>query len=134
MTRFVLDPNNPPQLSPEQKARLDAMTDEELERNAESDPDNPPLTAEELARGLLGRRLRLARQKAGLTPEAFAARFGIPVATYRDWEEGRRMPEAPSLAYIAVIEREPEAVIRALHQEQAERDRDTHRELASGSV
>ena len=31
-------------------ARLRAMTEEEIERNAADDPDNPPLTSEELAR------------------------------------------------------------------------------------
>ena len=31
-------------------AKLDAMTDEEIEAAARSDPDNPPLTDEELAR------------------------------------------------------------------------------------
>jgi putative transcriptional regulator len=30
-------------------ARLDAMTDEEIEAAARSDPDNPPLTDEQLA-------------------------------------------------------------------------------------
>jgi len=31
-------------------ARLHAMTEEEIERNALEDPDNPPLTSDELAR------------------------------------------------------------------------------------
>lgn len=31
-------------------ARLRAMTEEEIERNADGDPDNPPLTPDELAR------------------------------------------------------------------------------------
>ncbi len=114
MAIFVLDPNNLPQLTPEQKARLDAMTDEEREQNALDDPDNPPWTEEELERGVLGRRVRLARQAAGLSQQEFAERFQIPVATLRDWEQGRRKPDAASLAYITVIEREPEAVVRAL--------------------
>lgn len=97
-----------------QKARLDAMTDEELERNALSDPDNPPWTEEELERGVAARRIRLARQKTGLSQGEFASRFRIPVATLRDWEQGRRKPDATSLAYLTVIEREPEAVQRAL--------------------
>lgn len=50
MIRFVLDPANPPQLTEAEWARLDAMTEEEIEANALSDPDNPPLTDEELAR------------------------------------------------------------------------------------
>ena len=114
MVIFVLDPKNPPQLTSEQKARLDAMTDEELEQNALDDPDNPPWTDEELERGILGRRVRLARQAIGLTQAEFAARFRIPVATLRDWEQGRRKPDATSLAYLTVIERDPEAVVRAL--------------------
>jgi len=111
---FVLDPKNPPQLTPEQKARLDAMTDEEIEQNAIDDPDNPPWTDGELERGVLGRRVRLARQANGLTQAEFAARFQIPVATLRDWEQGRRKPDATSLAYLTVIERDPDAVVRAL--------------------
>ncbi len=114
MAIFVLDPNNLPQLTPEQKARLDAMSDEEREQNALDDPDNPPSTEEELERGVLGRRVRLARQAAGLSQPEFAERFQIPVATLRDWEQGRRKPDAASLAYLPVIEREPEAVVRAL--------------------
>jgi putative transcriptional regulator len=112
--RFKLDPANPPKLSPEAKARLDAMTPEEIEANALSDPDNPPSTDEELERGVLGRRVRLARQALGLTQEQFAERFRIPIGTLRDWEQGRRKPEAPALAYLAVIERETDAVDRAL--------------------
>lgn len=114
MVIFVLDPKNPPQLTPEQMARLDAMTDEEREQNALDDPDNPPSTDEELERGVLGRRVRLARQATGLTQAEFAGRFRIPVATLRDWEQGRRKPDATSLAYLTVIERDPEAVVRAL--------------------
>jgi putative transcriptional regulator len=57
IVRYTLDPANLPKLSEETKARLDAMTDEELTSNALSDLDNPPLTDEELqfvriARGL----------------------------------------------------------------------------------
>ncbi len=54
--RAELDPKEPPRLSPKTKARLDRLTDEELTANAESDPDNPPLSDGELER--LGRRGR----------------------------------------------------------------------------
>jgi uncharacterized protein (DUF4415 family) len=37
-------------LTPAEKARLDALTDAEITAAALSDPDNPPLTAEEFAR------------------------------------------------------------------------------------
>jgi putative transcriptional regulator len=38
------------QLTPAQRARLDAMTDEEITAAALSDPDNPPITAAEFRR------------------------------------------------------------------------------------
>ena len=57
---------------------------------------------------------RAIRQKLGLTQGAFAARFGIPVATLRDWERRRRRPEGPGRVLLTVIEREPDAVSRAL--------------------
>lgn len=114
IVRATRDPNRRVQLSPETKARLDAMTPEEIEANALSDPDNPPATDEELKRGVLGRRVRLARQALDLTQEQFAERFRIPVGTLRDWEQGRRKPEAPALAYLTVIEHETAAVDRAL--------------------
>ena len=114
MPRFVLDPANPPQLTPEQRARLDAQTDEELTTIAESDPDNPPLTEEELRRGVAARRVRLLRGKLGLSQSEFADRFRINIARLRDWEQGRSTPDSAILAYLTVIEREPEAVKRAL--------------------
>src|SRR5205809_389870 len=39
--------------------------------------------------------------------------FGFNVRSLQDWEQGRRPPEIPIRAYLAVIQRDPEAVIRA---------------------
>ena len=44
----------------------------------------------------------------------FAARFGFSVKNVQNWEQGLRRPEGPARAYLHVIEREPEAVARAL--------------------
>jgi putative transcriptional regulator len=44
----------------------------------------------------------------------FAARFGISPATLRNWEQGRRQPEGPARVLLAIIDREPQAVQRAL--------------------
>jgi putative transcriptional regulator len=57
---------------------------------------------------------RAIRQKLGLSQHAFAARFGIPVATLRDWERRRRRPEGPGRVLLTIIEREPDAAWRAL--------------------
>jgi len=50
----------------------------------------------------------------GLSQVDFAARFHVPVGTLRDWEQNRRQPDAPALAYLRVIAREPDMVARAL--------------------
>jgi putative transcriptional regulator len=120
MRRFTLDPNNPPTMSREARARLDAMTDEEITAAAESDPDNPPLTDEELARIRMARRVRSVRARTGLSQREFAEAYRINVGRLRDLEQGRTQPDSAMLAYLAVIAREPEAVERALsHDEKA---------------
>ena len=54
------------------------------------------------------------RKRQKLSQVAFAARYRIPVATLRDWEQKRRMPDGASASFLRVIDREPEAVTRAL--------------------
>jgi putative transcriptional regulator len=93
----------------------DSVTDEEIERQVAENPDAAPfLTDEELDRAEFGSRVRRLRQKLNLSQPAFAEQFQIPVASLRDWEHGRRMPDAATRAYLIVIEREPDAVQRAL--------------------
>ena len=55
------------------------------------------------------------RKKLGLSQDRFAVAFGISPATLRDWEQGRRHPEGPAKVLLRVIDKEPEAVLRALH-------------------
>ena len=61
--KFTPDPNVPPGLPPDVKARHDAMTDEEIAAAAKADPDNPPLTDEQLDRIALARRVRAVRER-----------------------------------------------------------------------
>ena len=58
--------------------------------------------------------VRALRETLGLTQSDFAALFGFNVRSLQDWEQGRRRPEIPIRAYLAVIQRNPQAVIRAL--------------------
>lgn len=58
--------------------------------------------------------VRAIRQKLGLTQAAFALTFGLPKAAIEEWEQGRRKPDTGSRILLKVIEREPEAVQRAL--------------------
>ena len=49
-----------------------------------------------------------------LTQAEFAARYGFPIGTLRDIEQGRVKPDASTRAYLMVISKEPAAVQRAL--------------------
>ncbi len=115
-------PWTPPEMTEEDWAALDARSDEELTRAAESDPDNPPLTEEDFAAGRLkfvggplsAEDIRAIREKTGLGQAEFARTFGFSVATYRDWEYGRRAPRGPAITLLRVIEQDPEAVRRVI--------------------
>ena len=95
-------------------ARLEAMTEEEIEANALSDPDNPPLTAEELARMRPFPHPRRIRERLKLTQEEFATRFEIPLGTLRDWEQGVSYPDSAARTLLRVIDKDPAAVVNAL--------------------
>ncbi len=96
-----------------------ALTEEQLYAAALSDPDAQPIprgTEEELAKIGLKKIVnpKRLRDRLGLTQEEFAARYRIPVGTLRDWEQGRKRPDAPARAYLAVIDRDPHAVANLL--------------------
>jgi putative transcriptional regulator len=54
------------------------------------------------------------RKAKGLSQSQFAKRYGFELRTLQDWEQGRREPERAARILLRVIEREPEAVERAL--------------------
>ena len=58
--------------------------------------------------------VRRIRTKLKMTQEAFARQFGFSVNTLRHWEQGKRIPEGPTRAYLLVIDRAPKAVTKAL--------------------
>jgi putative transcriptional regulator len=80
-------------------ARLDAMTDEEVLAAALSDPDS---------------RVKVLRQRLGMTQMQFADAFHLPITTLRDWEQQRSTPDAPARALLLAIERDPEVMRRLL--------------------
>ena len=79
-----------------------------------NDPEDRDVSVAGLERGLMGRRIRQLRNKLGLSQEAFARTFGIPLANIRQYEIGRHMPPPAVRAYLTVIEAEPERAARAM--------------------
>ena len=95
-------------------SRFDAMSPEESHAAALADPDAQPLTPEDFARMKRTPQVRIIRRAFGLSQEEFSAKFHIPLGTLRDWEQGRKAPDAAARAYLVVIGRDPAAVERAL--------------------
>ena len=114
ITKFKLDPNNLPTLTPAQRARLDAMTEEEIHAAALADPDNPPLTEEELARFERVPNVKAIRERLRLSQKQFADIFGLSLSVVRDWEQRRFIPDQAARTLLKVIDRNPEAVKQAL--------------------
>jgi putative transcriptional regulator len=58
--------------------------------------------------------VKAIRESRGLSQAAFARKYGFNVRTLQDWELGRARPPFAMSSYLCVIEREPDAVERAL--------------------
>ena len=90
------------------------MTEAERHAAAMADPDAQPLTPEDCKRMKRTPQVKVIRRALGLSQEDFAAQFHIPIGTLRDWEQGRKEPDAAAKAYLRVIASEPETVRKAL--------------------
>jgi putative transcriptional regulator len=58
--------------------------------------------------------VRKIRARLGLSQEAFAKTYGFALSAVRDWEQGRRTPERSARILLKIVEKEPDAVTRAL--------------------
>jgi putative transcriptional regulator len=84
-----------------------------------SEKDAPVLTAREVASF---RRVKAAkaidpravRTRLRMSQTAFAYVFGVSVRTVQEWEQHRRKPAGAARALLQVIDREPDAVRRAI--------------------
>ena len=57
---------------------------------------------------------REVRKQAKLTQAQMATLMGMSVSGYRKWEQGARRVSGPAATLLRIIEREPNAVRRAL--------------------
>jgi putative transcriptional regulator len=61
--------------------------------------------------------VKSVREKLKASQAEFALMIGVSVATLRNWEQGRRMPDGPALALLRIAAKNPRAVAEALHRE-----------------
>ena len=58
--------------------------------------------------------VRAIRRQLHMSQHQFADAFRIPLATLKNWEQGRRAPDAPAAAYLQAIARRPQVIRDAL--------------------
>lgn len=58
--------------------------------------------------------VKAIRTSLGLTQTQFAQAYGFTVGAVRDWEQGRRQPEASARILLKVIEKRPDVVAEIL--------------------
>jgi putative transcriptional regulator len=61
--------------------------------------------------------VRAIRRRLHMSQQAFAESYRIPLATLKNWEQGRRAPDAPAAAYLQAIAARPHIIREALAQE-----------------
>jgi putative transcriptional regulator len=90
-------------------AKLAATTDADIRRQMIEDGEGPDADRDDWHPAPVQ-----VRQVLKLTQAQIAALLGIPVATWRNWEQGRTAIDAPGRALMMILQREPEAVLRAM--------------------
>jgi putative transcriptional regulator len=58
--------------------------------------------------------VKALRRSLRMSQHRFAAAFRIPLPTLKNWEQGRRHPDAPAAAYLLAIKRRPKAIMKAV--------------------
>jgi putative transcriptional regulator len=58
--------------------------------------------------------VRAVRERIGLSQAQFAGRYALNPRTVQEWEQGRAEPDIAVRAYLTVIDRNPDAVQKAL--------------------
>jgi putative transcriptional regulator len=58
--------------------------------------------------------VRAIRGHLRMSQQEFARAYRIPLATLKNWEQGRRQPDAPAAAYLQVIAKRPREIKKAL--------------------
>lgn len=94
-------------------AKFDATTEEDIRRFMIEDgfePDDERL----YENGVVVHPPHMIRERLGLSQAAFAELIDAPLASYRNWEQGRTAIPSYVRSLLNVIDREPEAALRAL--------------------
>lgn len=93
------------------RAKIAATTEADIRRQMTEDGQDPDaaVRAEDWVPSPA-----TVRHQLGMTQERFAATIRVPVATLRNWEQGRVSPDPAARSLLLILAREPDAALRAL--------------------
>jgi len=93
------------------RAKIDATSEADIRRHMIEDGQDPssPLTG--FAPVIPPQMLR---KHLGMTQAAFARALRIPLATLRNWEQGRVSPDPAARSLLTIVARNPKAALKAL--------------------
>ena len=86
--------------------RLDATTEKEIAAQIAADDRDALQDAARFARRV--------RKRLGLTQIEFSKRIEVSLETIRNWEQGKREPTGAAKALLKILDKAPEAALRAL--------------------
>lgn len=92
------------------RARIAATTDSDIRRHMVEDGEDPGRTPG-LRDSTTPKAVRIALD---MTQREFAAALGVPLATLRNWEQGRTPPDPAARALLRIVAREPRRALKAL--------------------
>ena len=58
--------------------------------------------------------VKAIRRSLRMSQQRFASAYRIPLPTLKNWEQGRRYPDAPAAAYLLAIKRKPKEVLEGV--------------------
>lgn len=93
------------------QAKVDATMEAEIHAQRAADPDAP---AEMPADAHIVEPPKALRVRLGMTQPEMAAALGIPVGTWRNWEQGRVRLDPTANALLRIVSREPAVALAAL--------------------
>lgn len=93
------------------RAKVEATTEAEIARQMVEDGEDPQADPGPFVEDMQPARIRA---RLGMSQTEFAAALTIPVATLRNWEQGRVPPDPAARALLRIVARAPDLAIAAL--------------------
>ena len=94
------------------RAKVAATTEADIRRHMIEDGEDPNVSLPRELHPYIS--AAAVRAKLGMSQSEFAAAIGIPVATLRNWEQGRRQLDPAARSLLRVIWANPRSALRAL--------------------